>query len=456
MTKHKKDRKFYLGVDLGGTKILAALARASGKIVGRKRCPTPRSATHEEIFATIVGLIEDLLGESGLRRRAIRGLGIAVPGIVDAADGRVVVTPNMNLSGFKIVPRLKKIFRVPIALGNDVNLGTLGEQWLGAAALADSAVGIFVGTGIGGGIIVNGKLLTGHHGAAGEVGHMHMQKDGPLCGCGAHGCLEALASRTAIERDIRQAVAAGRKTVLSDVVGSDLSVIRSNVLKRALQEDDELVKEVMTRAADTLGAACLQIRHLLDPEVIILGGGVIEACKSFVVPIVQRTLTSDPFSGARSGGRVVVSALGDDAVVLGAVALAQQHEGRDPLKKARRRVQQYPSITGVGPETITVDGTTYKEDIFVRADGKVRKRRKTLADSATPGQIDRDELKAVCKRKPAILIIGSGDKQPLTIAAQGEDFLRRRGIIYESLPTAEAAAAYNSIKGRKAALLHLG
>jgi len=211
----KKIGKIYLGIDIGGTKILAALARPSGKILARQRCATPRNAPPEEVLQTVVALVHQLLDAAKVRRRALQGIGLAVPGIVDPHEGRVVITPNMNLSGFEIVPPIESEFNVPVALGNDVNLGTLGEQWLGNAALADSAVGIFVGTGIGGGIIIDGRLINGHRGAAAEVGHLRMEKGGPRCGCGQHGCLEALASRTAIERDIRQAVANGRTTMLT-------------------------------------------------------------------------------------------------------------------------------------------------------------------------------------------------------------------------------------------------
>lgn len=452
----KKAAKYYLGVDVGGTKILAALARPSGKIVARRRCATPRNVPAEEILQAVVELVHQVLEAGKVRRKALRGIGLAVPGIVDPHEGRVVITPNMNLSGFDIVPPMEEEFGVPVALGNDVNLGTLGEQWLGNAALADSAVGIFVGTGIGGGIIIDGRLVTGHRGAAAEVGHLRMEKDGPRCGCGNRGCLEALASRTAIERDIRQAVANGRTTVLTQLCEGDLSVIRSSVLKRALLEGDELVRDVMTGAAETLGAACLQIRYLLDPEVIVLGGGVVEACKFFILPVVQKALNSDPFSGARPGGKVVISSLGDDAVVLGAVALAQQEAGRDPFARSRKAQRQYPIIAESAPEVITIGGRAYGQDVYIRVNGKVERRDKASKDSpAVPEQIGVDELRRVCRGRPSILILGTGHNTTAALTEEAEQFLFRRGITFETLPTPEAIKTYNAIKGRKAALIHL-
>ncbi len=452
----RKNGKVYLGIDIGGTKILAALARPSGKIIARRRCATPRNAPPEEVLQAVVKLVGELLDSAKVRRKSLQGIGLAVPGIVDPHEGRVVITPNMNLSGFDIVPPMEQEFRVPVALGNDVNLGTLGEQWLGNAALADSAVGIFVGTGIGGGIIIDGRLVTGHRGAAAEVGHLRMEKNGPRCGCGSLGCLEALASRTAIERDIRQAVANGRQTVLTEFCQGDLSVIRSSVLKRALLEGDALVQEVMTAAAQTLGEACLQIRHLLDPEVIVLGGGVVEACKFYILPVVQKLLASDPFSSVRAGGKVVISSLGDDAVVLGAVALAQQEIGRDPFTRSRRTLQQYPVIAEISAESITIGGRTYEEDVYIRVDGKVGRRAKARKHSVgSTHQIDVDELRRVCRGKPSILIIGTGHCGTATLTEEAEQFLFRRGITFETLSSAEAVKTYNAIKGRKAALIHL-
>ena len=220
---------------------------------------------------------------------------------------------------------------MPVAVGNDVNLGTLGEKWLGAARGAGSVVGIFVGTGIGGGVIVDDHLVRGAREAAGEIGHIVMLPGGPRCGCGNRGCLEAVASRSAIEREIRKAVRAGGKSTLSKLLRRDKTPIKSKPLWRALKAKDPIVTDIMRRAAQFLGYACLTVRHLVDPDVIVLGGGVIEACGDFVLPIVQKIVASDALPGARRGGEIVESKLGDDAVALGAVAIAQELIGESPV-----------------------------------------------------------------------------------------------------------------------------
>lgn len=458
MSKKKKIGRCYIGVDVGGTKILAALVRPSGKILARSRCSTPRTENPEDVLAALLDMIRSILAEAKLDAKALAAIGVAVPGIVDPVSGHIVVTPNMNLSGFPLAERLQAAFETHIVLGNDVNLGTLGEQWLGAAAMADSAVGIFVGTGIGGGIINERKLVTGHSGAAAEVGHLLMHRDGPLCGCGGRGCLEAFASRTAIERDIRQAVAIGRKTVLTRVVGADLSVIRSSVLKRAIAENDALVKEVVGHAAQILGEACVQIRHLLDPEMIILGGGLVESCKSFILPIVQQAIAADPLMKSQTSGRVVVSTLGDDAVVLGAVALAQQSLGKDPLGRAVKKMKRLPTLGEASQGQIAIDDAVYSQNLLIRADGKIAKLVKGAEkgkNKTAPPAIDVETLKRLCKVNPSILLVGVGFEKKLSLEEDCQKFLHKRGVTFETMPTADLPAAYNALKGRKAAIVCL-
>ncbi|MDZ7617032.1 MAG: ROK family protein [Patescibacteria group bacterium] len=323
----------YLGVDVGGTKVQASVVRESGEILTRKRQATPRNVDPGSELEAIESAIEAALLAARRKIKDVQAIGIAIPGVVVPKDGHIVVTPNMSLGGVGIGKHLQRRFGVPVAVGNDCNLGALGERWLGAARAARSVFAILVGTGVGGGFVRKGKLWRGARESASEIGHIVMQIGGPECGCGNRGCLEALASRTAIERDIRQAIGEGRPSVVSELTNGDLDVIRSRVLRKALDANDAVVTEVMTRAAEVLGHACLTVRHLVDPEIIVLGGGVIEACGDFVVPIIRRIVAADGLAGAREGGQVVVSELGDDAVVLGAVALARGTVGRSPFRK---------------------------------------------------------------------------------------------------------------------------
>jgi glucokinase len=446
-----------VGVDVGGTKIQASLVERDGRIAATARRTTPARRAAEQTLDAVLDTVAKLLAREGVPARRLRALGLAVPGVVDPDKGRVVVTPNMNLTGLVAGPLVRKRFGVPTVVGNDVNLGMLGEKWLGAAQQADSAVGIFVGTGIGGGVILNGRLLRGAREAAGEIGHMVMQAGGPLCGCGNRGCLEALASRTAIERDIRTALKAGRRSMLRDMIRTGEEPLRSKVLRRALRQGDKLAAEVVGGASETLGYACLTIRHVLDPDVIVLGGGVIEACWRFMLPIVEDIMARDALPGARPGGYVARSELGDDAVVLGAVALARQSMGDDPLARPSAVVPRYPRIAWKARGEVTVDGEVHKSDVCVRGDGKVRTRDAKAARPWGGGAhaVVPAELIMACHGRPSAFFLGTGEAGSVALTPEGERFLQRRGIRWRALPSPQAVAAYNRARGRKAILLHV-
>jgi len=453
-----KDKKLFVGVDVGGTKIMAALAKPSGDILVRKRASTPRgSASGEDIVQAVIELINYTLAEKKVGRKELAGIGIGIPGVVDADEGYVVVTPNMPLTGLHVARLVGAHFKVPVALGNDVNLGTLGEKWLGAARHAASVVGIFVGTGIGSGIIIDNQLLRGSREAAGEVGHIVMQIGGPLCACGNRGCLEALASRSAIERDIREAVAAGKKTLLTKIVGGDLAVIRSRMLKQALQQGDALVRKVVRKAAEVIGYACLTVRHLIDPDVIVLGGGVVEACGEFFLPVVQEILAGDALAGARPSRGVVQSELGDDAVVLGAVALAQQAAGREVLADAAANLPEYPHIEDTAFGKVTIDGQVYKTDVLIRGDGKIKRRNKAAAKKVygSSHEIGPEELSKLLKGDPDLVVVGMGQKGQAALTTESEHILQKRGIAAIAMPTPEAIREFNRARGRKAAIIHV-
>jgi len=459
MKRRAKDAagKMYVGVDVGGTSITAALVNEAGQVISRAKNPTPRVDQAEPVLAAIEQTIDEVLRKALRKGHTVAAIGLAIPGVVDPKRGLIVVTPNMPLSGVAIGKRFKQRFNLPIALGNDCNLGAIGERWLGSARSARSVMAILVGTGIGGGFVQKKRLWRGAREAASEIGHIVMQIDGPECGCGNRGCLEALASRTAMERDLREAIAAGRQSALGELCQGDLSVIRSRYLRQALEAGDELTREVVRRAAEVLGHACLTVRHLLDPELIVLGGGVLEACSEFIMPVVEQIVASDRLPGAREGGQVVLSSLGDDAVVLGCVALARKAAGRSPFRKRFAVEPQYPAVGPVEFGRIVIGGETYSSDVFINVHGKIKQRDKQLARESQGSShlIGPQELEKVCRGGPALLIIGTGMEGQVELADQAESFLQRRRIEYRLLPTPEAVEAFNQANGRRALLAHL-
>jgi glucokinase len=455
--KSAEPNRLYVGVDIGGTKIQASLVRESGEILCREKVTTPRDGGPERVVAAIEKSLDDVMKKGSVAAGDLTAIGIAVPGVVDPDRGFIAIAPNMRLTGVSLGGHLEARYNIPIALGNDGNFGALGETWLGAARKSKSTIYICVGTGIGSGLVLHGKLWRGYRESAGEIGHMLMQFDGPQCGCGAHGCLEALASRTAIERDIREAMAAGRPSILTELTGGNLDLIRSSMIRKALSAEDELVSQVVRHASQVLGHACVNVRHLIDPEVIVLGGGVIEACSDYILPIVENIVGQDPLAGARSGGKILLSALGDDAVVLGAVAAARRLVGRNPFKKRYRVKPIYPQITRCSGGEITVAGQTYGHDIYIQVNGKVKKRNDDLARETSDSchMVSPKELEKVCKGGPAVLFIGAGKTNQVELTDDARRFLAQRSIKLEILPTAKAVESYNKSKQRKAALVHV-
>jgi len=314
---------YYIGLDIGGTKIAGALVSASGKILTRTKTSTPKRVKPRDIYLCVTDAIDELIQAGGIRSSMIKGIGVGVPGIVDTRNHHILAAPNIALTGFPLSASLKRKYRKRVVMTNDVNAGLLGEAWLGAAKGLAHVVGIFPGTGVGGAVISDGKLLFGAQGAATELGHVIISIDGPLCHCGNRGCLEALTSRWAIERDIRLAVKAGQKTIVTKLNDGKLDMIKSRILKEALAKNDAVVKAVMTKAARVLGKTAVSLNHTFNPQAIIFGGGVIKACGDFMLPIIVKEVKADPFFKKFNTCRVLSSRLGDDAVTLGAACLAQ-------------------------------------------------------------------------------------------------------------------------------------
>ena len=318
-----------IGVDMGGTKILAAVVREDGKILGRAKRRTKAEQGPEEVLARITQTVRQAAGEANVSLANIAALGIGAPGPLDPQEGVVFHTPNMP--GWNNIPlgrRLSEVLGIPAFVENDVNIGTLGEYVLGAGRGTTDMVGIFVGTGVGGGIILDGKLRGGARHAAGEIGHMVVAAGGPYCGCGRQGCLESVASRTAIERDLRAGISAGRENQLARIADRQINRLTSGILAHAWEQGCPLTREVMGRAQWYLGLHAAAVVNLLDPEMLVYGGGVVEAMgESFLAPI---RMVAEQYYIHQEGEpiKIVAARLGDDAGILGAAVMARRRLAR--------------------------------------------------------------------------------------------------------------------------------
>lgn len=314
----------FLVVDVGGTKILAAALDREGRVLARLKLKTDR-ASKDTLLAQLEGALDTVLGEAKLLKSEIAGIALGVPGVVDSARGYVVLTPNAPLTDTPLREILSRKWNCPIVVGNDVNVGMAGEVWRGGAQGASSAFGIFVGTGIGGALVLNGQIIEGFRGLGGEIGHLLVPLGAEL-DAGSPGkkqlYLEELCSRTAIENQLRFAISKGQKSVLTDIVGDKkLDRIRSGALKDALKKDDPLVTEVIRRASHLLGLATASVLHLVDPEVIVFGGGVIEACGRWMMPQIEKAVQKVAMPGTGAPVKIVQSTLGDDAILFGGLSL---------------------------------------------------------------------------------------------------------------------------------------
>jgi glucokinase len=274
-------KQYAVGIDVGGTKLLAGVVDVeTGKVLGSGRKRTRPEKGADFFTDRLMTVVQDAIDAADLPNSSpLASIGIGVAGQVDREHGILLTGPNLSagLNNLPVARLLENRFSLPVTLGNDVEVATVGEQHYGAAQGVDDFVCVFVGTGIGSGIVEGGALYRGATGTAGEIGHTIVQYNGRLCGCGGRGHLEAYASRTAITRVVLAELARGRRSVLRDLVSPGDTTIRSKVIARCLDANDEMVTEAVTDAADYLGAGLGSLITFYNPKRVVLGGGLIEA-----------------------------------------------------------------------------------------------------------------------------------------------------------------------------------
>jgi len=315
---------FYVGVDLGGTKILAGVFDPQLNCLGRNKISTKSERGADEVIDRIARCVRDAVDECDLDVKQLRGVGVGAPGAIDVSSGRVIFAPNLQWQNVPLKKMLEKDLDVPVSIENDGNSAMLGVYETELQSKPRHVIGIFIGTGIGGGIIVDGKLYSGYNGTAGEIGHMVIEVGGPKCNCGNQGCFEALASRTAIFRKITAAVKDGQKTLLTDMLGPELNDLRSGDLRKAIRKGDSFVEKVVEEAAEYTGIAVANFINIFNPQTIVLGGGVIDALGDEMMAIIVETAEDYAMSGTSKGIEIVASKTGDDAGIIGAAVLARR------------------------------------------------------------------------------------------------------------------------------------
>jgi glucokinase len=323
MTESQTDA-CWVGFDLGGTKMLAAAFDSSFKVLGRKRKKTRGHEGSEAGLKRIIECIDGALKDGDVGRPQLRGIGIGCPGPLDLDRGIVFEAPNLGWSNVKVKDTLQNEFGCPVALLNDVDAGVYGEYRFGAGKNARCALGVFPGTGIGGGCVYEGRIIRGKVSSCMEIGHIQVMPDGPLCGCGQRGCLEAVASRLAISAAAAQAVYRGQAPNLRKIAGTDLSDIRSGALADSIAAGDKVVEKIVRDAAGQIGTAVGGLVHLVSPDVIVLGGGLVEAMPKLFAEAVEKSVKAWVLPSFVNSFKVQTAKLGDDAAAMGAAAWARE------------------------------------------------------------------------------------------------------------------------------------
>lgn len=307
-------------LDVGGTKVLGAIFNEKDEIIFRlKKRSKSGGSESADVEKVIISVVEEMIEESGIDRKKINAIASCAPGVIDQEKGIVLFTPNLPWRNYDIAGAMRKQFGVPFFVGNDVNLGVLGEYKFGAGRGYKNIVGFFVGTGMGGGLILDGKLFTGNQFKAAEYGHMILDPEGPLCNCGQRGCLEAFSSKTAMTNYIRQQVSRGRECALAEMAQE--GVIRSKKLKKAVEAGDKVATEAVDRACHYLAVATGSMINTLSPDLVLYGGGVIEAMGDYFLEKILAEVDRYCMTSIRPTVEIKNAELGDDSILYGDLAL---------------------------------------------------------------------------------------------------------------------------------------
>ncbi len=316
-------KRYVIAIDLGGTNIKGAVIKNFQNIINRITIPTRTYKNRRALISGISGLILRLIKEAGIEKKKILGVGVGAPGLIDYNRG--IIFDITNIKGFKNVP-FKKLIEERTALktflDNDVNVMTLGELYYGAGRGASNMVCITLGTGVGGGIVINGKIYRGSSMSAGEIGHMPLSEKGPECNCGGSGCMERFVGNKYIIRLALNKLKAGRKSLISAMAGGKAELVTPEIISAAARKGDRLAKEIWHEIGGHLGVTISGVINFLNPEKIVIGGGVAGAGRFLFGPL-RETVKRRAMRVPAKCVKIVRAELGQDAGLIGAAVLVR-------------------------------------------------------------------------------------------------------------------------------------
>jgi glucokinase len=320
--------KYLVGVDLGGTNIVAgALAEDGSDVVALRSEPTRADQGADAVVDRIVRMIDTVIAETiahaGAKREDVIGVGVGAPGPLDRERGIVITTPNLGWTNFPLRDVIAERVRLPVRIDNDANCATLGEWWIGAAKGATNVIGMTIGTGIGGGVILGGRLYHGSSDVAGEIGHATIDITGRRCKCGNYGCLEAYASGPSIADRAREALS-GDDCLMVKMAGGDPAKITAATVYEAAKRGDDVALDVVRETSRFLGAGVANLLNIFNPDVVVICGGVTQAGDTLFAPL-RREVRKRAFKPAVDACQIVPGVLAAAGVV-GAVAAFKQQD----------------------------------------------------------------------------------------------------------------------------------
>lgn len=318
-------KKIIASIDAGGTKILATLIDESGNIIARAKKSTKiKKEKKVNIVKRIKLVLDEALQGIDNNEFTLAGIVIGIPGVLNPEAGIIHLAPNLGIVNLNIIKPLKNYYKVPIFIENDANLGTIGIHSYETDSKFENLIAIFVGTGIGAGIVINNQLYRGKNFVAGEIGHMIVAENGVRCGCGQIGCFETEASRLAIEREILKQIKGKKTSIYKKLLTKENPQIKSGMLAKALQSKDKVTTKVLTSVSQKIGKMVASLSNLMNFDCFVFAGGVIEAVGHFMLPIIKKTAKEHALKQNMKNVKILNSKLGDDAAVYGGYFLAKQ------------------------------------------------------------------------------------------------------------------------------------
>lgn len=311
--------KYYAGVDLGGTNIVAGIVDENYQIISKSSTKTNLPRPGEEICADIVKVVKNAAASAGIAMDSIKSVGIGTPGIANTDKGIIEYSCNLGFNDFEMVDILKKDFACPVFIENDANAAAYGEYLAGAAKNANDAVCITLGTGVGGGIIINGKIYSGFNYAAAEIGHTVVDPSGPVCGCGRKGCFEVFSSATGLVRMTKEAIEDNPDCLMAQMAGDERITARLSF--NAMRAGCSVAKEVCDKYIKYLALGVTNIINTFQPDVLCIGGGVCNEGSALLDPVKEIVSREVYTRNSPKNTEIVIASLGNDAGIIGAAFL---------------------------------------------------------------------------------------------------------------------------------------